>query len=909
MKLPAQKTSKAETDQAQKVAVDFFTASQLAAALGVTRTRAHQLMSGADTLRLVREVRGVQAHCWPVGAIPPRVAADLHEIVKRKAYCNIAHLLACPPVPWQPIQPLGKLSTEAVTKAQTRCEVLAPILAAQDAQTVRVSELVRRATAGFARLSQGSDAAGERAIRRWIEEAIDRDRGLWQWDRVEIYLDDKPDLKSDATRLSATFNEAGGEALASALLAVQKADGPSDAERREIFNAAFHRIGFLIESGSTAGKAKKALLRILIASGVSLFGASEAARLKQWQRYYEKWSKNGCTADALEDGRAFNDGRPVIAQPSAAETTAIKRLALKTGSQVMALNIFADSAVCSSELREAIHRPRKSRHNLPLSLRRAASVTPEMEAHERGGREYQYTSFTSRRSSFEVMEDGGLREIEPGDWWELDDMSWNQPFWFESLDGDDALAQKHGASMARQCLLCADVKSGKWLGAEFIGRARDAYRAEDILRFFRRLFAEYGLPRRGVRLERGTWKSRVINGQVIQGLSKEDADAVFGGLRKFGIRVEYCWTAKQKGHIESAFGYLQKAAAAIVEGPNVGRWRGERARDSKQVQRARDGIVHPRAIGCLHVDQIGERARQAMIWCNSQAKEGRIQSGVPDEGWFRSVSRAALRPLPPDLLYLLLPEQRELKVRAGHVWPTVAGISFQFSAPGLFADLGTGYRVIACFDPTEPTMGAWIFNAETGTANRDGHTHGAFLGHAEHCAEAPQFAAHGFVDENIERRRKHYRAFRVKYVSTGVFGHNAASASELRDGRGNVARIERGGAATPVPSAPAGGKRRRSANGEGDSLVEKAKAMQAAKTPKPVGPSLEELALKNRIGHLEMIDAGEVAPYFLGPDDKVQLETLRTAYRARLRLRGSVDVDDLKQREEHEQEGLGIYKQ
>ena len=485
-----QKTTFPGGAQAQKWPT-FFMASQLALALGVTRTRAHQLMSGAGASRQTRDMGGVQAHCWPVEALPARVAADLNDVVKRKGYCNLAHLLADPPQAWQPPHSLNALAPGAVVKAQTRRGVLAPILKAKDAQTARVSELVRRAGAGFASLDKGSDAAGERAIRRWIEDAIDRDRGLWQWDRLEIYLDEKPDLKSDAARQGGVLDEAGGEALAAAILTVQEVENPSEEERATIFNAAFHRVAFLVKLGLSEGKARRTLLRILVSSGVVLFPDSEAARLKHWQRCHARWSKNGCNAEALRDGREFNPGRPPIASPTADEKKALQTLKLQTGSTTMALHMLADLPLCSVETREAIHRSRTRRRTQPLSLRRAASITPEQTDRDMGTRE---NPFVSRRNSLEQMEDGTFREIEAGDWWELDDMSWNQPFWFENLDGDDRLAQKHEVCMARQCLLCIDVKSGKWLGAEFIGRGRDSYRAEDILRFFRNLFRTTDCP-------------------------------------------------------------------------------------------------------------------------------------------------------------------------------------------------------------------------------------------------------------------------------------------------------------------------------------------------------------------------------------------------------------------------------
>ena len=171
-----QKTTSGSAAQAKR-GTGYFTASELALVLNVTRTRAHQIMSGAGASRTVREVRGVQAHCWPVESLPPRVAGEVDELVRRKAYCNRAHLFAAPPAPWQPPHPLNTLAPAAVVKAHTRCAVLSPILAAKDAQIVRVSELVRRASVKFAEVEKSGDSLGERAIHRWIEEAIDRDKG------------------------------------------------------------------------------------------------------------------------------------------------------------------------------------------------------------------------------------------------------------------------------------------------------------------------------------------------------------------------------------------------------------------------------------------------------------------------------------------------------------------------------------------------------------------------------------------------------------------------------------------------------------------------------------------------------------------------------------------------------------
>jgi hypothetical protein len=216
-------------------------------------------------------------------------------------------------------------------------------------------------------------------------------------------------------------------------------------------------------------------------------------------------------------------------------------------------------------------------------LRRAAFVSPEVKAMHRGEKNFQSIGFINLRDMTELMPDGTRRPIKAGDWFEFDDMSMNQPFRYplppdaKTRQGTaDRLAQKYGYGIGRQSLWCIDVASGKYLGFEFIGRARDAYRAEDILRFMRKIFMTWGMPRRGVRLERGVWKSRRIQGVEIDmpGIDQEDRSemlgeyvhpemdeaerkVIVGGLQQLHLEVVYCWSSHQKGLIESSFDHLQ----------------------------------------------------------------------------------------------------------------------------------------------------------------------------------------------------------------------------------------------------------------------------------------------------------------------------------------------------------------
>ena len=127
----------------------------------------------------------------------------------------------------------------------------------------------------------------------------------------------------------------------------------------------------------------------------------------------------------------------------------------------------------------------------------------------------------------------------------------------------------------------------------------------------------------------------------------------------------------------------------------------------------------------------------------------------------------------------------------------VGGQTLAWREPELFAHTGNGYAVTIKFDPAEPTLGCAIFNRETGTKNRDGWALGLFLGLADHEPDAPQICAQrGFLTEveveSLARRKRYTSAIRAEY--RGIVGRDAppVRASEARNGRGEIVRIEEG---------------------------------------------------------------------------------------------------------------------
>ena len=866
----------------------LFTATQLAAVLRVHRARAHQYMAGIRPG--VGKVRGVKAFCWPVSAIPAPLYRELDGIAHRHGYCNVADLLDAPPAAWEPAHPLDALADDAVQKAEERRNILCDLLAADGALLLHTSELVRRAMPRF-QTSAIELAASERTVRYIIDNAIERDRMMLRWDRVEIYLDEHPPLKSVPEAKAEIMRGIGGERLAQVLSqsATSATEGLPD--EHAVLDAVFHEFEAHAAAGVSESAAKRELQRILDARRPGLLPATGSARSMAWRRYYQRWRDHGRTPGALADGRRGVAGaKSCVGRKQCGYVTEEEKADIQGFTRkvpgfhcVTALLLYARSLKCRRpELREAILRPRKSRHSMPEWLMKAATLPANARLKETGERRYRAEAFSVKRGGFEVMDDGIQREIEAGDWWLFDDMSQNNPFWFENVlaDEDDELARKQQVSICRQSLMAMDLRSGRWLGCELVGRSRDSYRAEDILRFFFRLFVLYGLPRRGIILENGIWRCKVIAGNYDKTIeiSKEDQERVIGGLRSLGIEVRHAIDAKGKALIESGFRHYQTLAAATIDGLYIGRGIGDHERGMKLFVRARAGVVHPTGANMLHIDQANVEASRVMGLCNEMQKEGDIQNGVPDEVWDKSLAANPLRPMPMEKLYVLMPTQREVKIRGGHVRPKVNGRELCFINAERFALLGNDYRLRVHFDASEPMLGAWVFNLETSTQNTDGYKVGQFICKADFAEEAPQVAYSGYVDDNIRRRKAFNGAVRIAFSTPARNGHKVTTAHEVRDGRGRVVRVEHGASAGLHDAAqllPGGG--RRAGNPRSDELAAQAKALKESRRPKTPEIDVDDLERKE----LELIKAGSLEPYYLTPPQEDRLAALRAARASR----------------------------
>jgi len=333
-------------------------------------------------------------------------------------------------------------------------------------------------------------------------------------------------------------------------------------------------------------------------------------------------------------------GRPSSFRLTAEEKCALRLLRLEKGSAPLAIEMFPGDPVCTSETRKAILQKlddaaaRRVRVRWPMSLLRCARTTPEEEALFRGEKHFQVVEHLSHRGLFWLDTDGSRHQLAPGSIYESDDVSVNEPFRFLA-DGN--------WSIGRQTLATIDLFCDLPLGATPLGRAKDAYRTEDIADHCESIVATHGLPLIW-RFERGSWQSQWLEGV------EYSPGKFFGSLAEL-FRFTHTWKSRGKGTCEKTFDLLQSFMAH--KSTSVGRKRGEFELATKLALRAAAG--NEAALSAFwEIAEAAEGIAQAMKDFSLRPKFRRAfgpQAVVPADlanGWRK-------RPCPPSEMWRFCP--------------------------------------------------------------------------------------------------------------------------------------------------------------------------------------------------------------------------------------------------------------
>ena len=795
--------------------VPMFTAREIADALGgITKQAVLARLAGisADGTKTVRGQRDVRA--WRAESFPPSLSADMEALCftpdGTRAFRTVVDLFTKRPATRTPAA--ADFPADAQALAERKMEILAPLLSKKAATGMALAALSRIASGQFADFPGGKPS--HRTIEEWTRIAERRDRGRHQFDRPELFLPESAPSASSA-------NEPAADAFLFPTLETYLAEceRPLPAGQRPLlWHAAFVDFEAACAHGYGAASARRVAVDRLAHFSSPLYPATSSVILKAWGRKFPVWQELGRRPEALADARKANAGRPVKFTLTRDEALCLRGHRLERRTLPLAVQWFVKDSRCLPATREVIlatmdDAARKRRNpNWPDSIRKAGHVTKEEEATFRGRKAMQNLENCDRRGMIWVDESNTRRPLMPGALWESDDMSSNEPFSYTDADSGETL-------LGRQMLFTQDVFSAAWLGFTPIGRVRDAYRVEDIADHMAALVEAHGLPM-AWRLERGVWENTFIDGIDVSQLTGREDD-VWGGLDPL-FKILRTWKSRGKGSIETSFNHLQNLTAH--ESASIGRSRGEFEQATREYLRAQDGNTES-AAKFWDIAACADGYVKACALFNEDGKTRRAHGKnvvVPND-LFRAAVR---RDCAASELWRFLPVKRLATVRQGALEMSVKHypMNFRFrvnGAPGSDLYIEHGYKVLVAFHPGKPELGCQVFNAETGTRNRDGHRFGAHLLTAPMAEDAPQFSLSRSEQDAFAMRRKAAAAVRTEFRAIMPAGRAAARISTARDGRGNSAEVSRN---TTPRRAVVATAAKRAEQSKGDALIAGARA-------------------------------------------------------------------------------------
>lgn len=778
--------------------MSVFTARDFASRFNISPQRVIQLLRGESSAEIY--VKGQLTYAWRLADLSREKYNKLEKRAKSRGYRNLAQMMSGNVKSWEPKR---QVPDAEKSLAGLYRDVLAPILR-MFCRTSTKAELIRKAKRA-GKTCECFSSLSAKVVRRLIEAAIARDSGDEKWDRWELYLAPRFDFGAAHTRIRGQRSSSHDDSIAAVDLndAISSAgEYPTQWQRNAIWHSAFCALA--------AGMTKRAIIEKLLET--NYFAQRYASVEHSFNLKHRRWTDKGGKPETLIDQRKTNHGK-TLAVLTPAQQAHVHKLVLATdpndGTRVsvsMALRMFAQSDQCPDELAAVINKKRSSKHIITPTLKRQARITAETKMLHRGNKTFSLGAYSQPRKLTWIDAGGIERPILGGDIFEADDMTPNQPWYVEWNDPNDPCSVKYGVRLLRgQLLMMIDVGSQRILGFLLLARPKDSYRAEDIWSWFGQVFADVGLPRVGIRLERGIWEAKAIHGLPVID-STWDNKRRIGGLAALGVRAITSYSPKTKS-IESLFNQLQKVLGVL--GVQVGRKRGEFEKPTRDYLACRAGNKHPADCGFLHADEIARRVANACMFLNGDCREGEVYRGIPDELWKRHVSSGSpLRSVASAHAWVFMPYKRELTIGNGMVRARFAEheCSYYFTHPELFASLGRGYHVVVCFDPALPQQGAVIFNNEAGPRAHTGAGVGEFLGVAEFVDRVPQFSALDGCDDEAgyERRRRFTEQCRKAYRAIPLPGARGSSATIARDDRGNETRVEFAGGPASKSRSPTG---------------------------------------------------------------------------------------------------------
>jgi len=670
------------------------TALEIAAAIGKSKQAVMAALTLLPETTIVR-VHGKAAKAWRVAALPQPLRDYLAAAAHRQGCRSAEELLQIPRTLWKPSIPLDQIAESCFQEAVKLQRGLKPSLLRRRNTDLSAAEReqmgIREHQAAFNRTQPISD----RQFRYLLDRTIERDRGVENWDRLEIYLPENLSRKVTLSR-----NDQAQSDFPDLVDLIPTLGASPDPEKRNfLWDTVFQSFEEAVQSGKAKGKARRELLTLLHRAAPFL-AANPTALLTAWKRKRRAWIDGDRQLAALDDKRAANSGRrraPALPDPDRELLTAA---AAKFGGGVdMALRELLSRNKLSAEIVLYYGTSRKC----PRLIRSQIKNDVKLEK-------------DSLHGPNAVISAGAYVNRDPnsfasGDWDQSDDMTMVTMWWENTPDGV-WLGQG-------QLLVWIDERSWMTFGCDLI--SDKAYDGFSIRNSWTAKADQWGLPRQGLSLERGIWKkARIIAGRP------DDIDPLQTeiGLRRLGLRFHHATHARVKV-IERIYGLHQDYLQAIpgYVGRNAITDKYEAVQ--KQILLVKAGKEHPSKFFWSKA-QMMDGLQEVFLKYNRTPLDGKYHQGLTPAQAYEKHFTDQLVKIPDSCRYLLASNKIQTTIGRN-------GVSFRFGKEHFnYKSLETGQRrgqpIFAWFNPERPetlcctdlnSENPFVVNRETVVASHD----------------------------------------------------------------------------------------------------------------------------------------------------------------------------------------------
>lgn len=650
-----------------------FTAAQIAAVLEVKPQAIRKALR--DVKRGgIRMVNGQESATWALDILPEQLRCRLDAIALQRQYRNAAALLAAPPKQWEPPLQIGEISGDEVSKADKLRSALLPSLLRQHSFAGSQAEFELEGLSNYAR-AFGHVITG-RHWRGLFARTIRRDAGAENWNRLEIYLPDRPKPKvSPAPVVSEALANDFAE-LEQYIAACRNPHAPTEMERRGIWTLALEKLASLVNAGESEKAAARRTRQFLFVRA-SFLAASRDALLKAFNYKLDAYRNSNGDAKALCDGREENGSKFEL--PENDRDLLIHRSVFYyRGDIAPAWRDLLRKGFSPAVIERYEGKAAKKRH-VPASV--MDSIGPEVEimtVMHQGPRAFDAIKGHVTRSYDGIS---SLQCISG------DDFTLNTYFYVP--DGRGWFDLTRG-----QVILFIDFRTLRILGWAL--EPRKSYSSLTIRSLCTHVFSEFGVPEI-LYFERGLWKSATL----LKGKSGPfDFTEISQGLREFGLRFIHAIRPRTKA-VERIGGMFQDIAEA--EPGYCGR---DERRDAPESLRKQMAAVEARKIHpseyFYSLDQWNRRIGQLVSQYNAEVQQGHILAGMSPDQAFEFYVNKENPPLQfaAGLRYLLAHDKRRAFVTLNGVTIQVGKTKFNYRGREI-AHL-VNREVLAWFDPENP---------------------------------------------------------------------------------------------------------------------------------------------------------------------------------------------------------------